>query len=405
MSFRIGRTLPPAAAPIPMTTILRALPACFADSNRNDGVFEKEINEYCGSKHCFLLSSGKAALCLILTALKEIYPDRNEVLIPAFTCYSVPAAIKRAGLKIKLCDMGKDSLDFDKKQFQEIIADNKEKKTILCVLVTHLFGCPADFVGLKKIINSEEIPIVEDAAQAMGEELDDKKLGTLGDVGFFSLGRGKALSTQEGGVIITSQNDLAEKIRTLMENLPVYGKFDTIKLAIKTLLTNFLQNPYLFWLPKAQPFLKLGETIYEENFSFYKISSFQRELSRNWQERLAKHRKARIENIKFLLSRLPKSLIKICRGDHNSSLIRLPLLARTNEKRDWFIKLSEQDGLGIMPGYPTPINEVPGIAMEFSGQSYPESNDICGRLFTIPVHELTKGVDNSQLLKLLAENV
>ena len=191
--MRIGRTLPPAAAPIPLYDILRAVPFGFTLPSHHNHL-EKELIEEFGQKYCFLVSSGKAALTLILTALKDLYPQRTEVLIPAFTCYSVPAAIKKAGLRVKLCDMAPSSLDFDKDHLQKIISADRQEKKLLCVLVTHLFGCPADYSGIQKIVGSD-IPIIEDAAQAMGEKLNGKKLGTLADAGFFSLGRGKVLST------------------------------------------------------------------------------------------------------------------------------------------------------------------------------------------------------------------
>ena len=403
MFFRIGRTLPPAAAPIPMADILQALPACFQRSDEKR-IFEDELKKAFSQQYCFLVSSGKAALVLILQALKALYPERNEVLIPAFTCYSVPAAIKKTGLRVKLCDMGKNSLDYDKEQLQKIMEKNKDKKSILCVIVTHLFGCPADYKGLKEIIG-EDIPIVEDAAQAMGEESNGKKLGTQGDAGFFSLGRGKALSTMEGGVIITSRTDLGAMIGYLEDNVAGYSRIDTIKLLIKAVFITVLQKPMLFWLPKSLPFLGLGETIYDQNFSIKKISSFQRQLARNWRKRLDRHRQARIANISFWENRLPNKLMRICRNYAGSAMIRLPLLASSNKERNFLVELSEQAGLGIMPGYPTPINEIADIAGEFTGQNYPHARNICDCLFTVPVHEFVRVEDNRQIMKLLKKGI
>ena len=125
--MRFGRTLPPAASPIPRIDIFRALPACLRPG-ATDGHLTQEIMREYGSKYCFLLSSGKAALTLSLLALKKIYPERDQVVIPAFTCYSVPAAVKRAGLQIRLCDLAPSSLDFDKEQLQGIIAEDKQEK-------------------------------------------------------------------------------------------------------------------------------------------------------------------------------------------------------------------------------------------------------------------------------------
>src|SRR2546428_640550 len=143
--MRIGRTLPPAATPIGFREIISGIWGIFLGQKELDR-FQSELKEHFGVKHCFLVSSGKAALTLILLAV-----------IPA-----------------------------------------------------HLFGFPSDVPRLRKLMRDPRITIVEDAAQAMGETWEGRKLGTLGDVSFFSLGRGKAFSSVEGGVIITDRDDIAE---------------------------------------------------------------------------------------------------------------------------------------------------------------------------------------------------
>ena len=393
-------TLPPAAAPIPLSEIIAALPACFRSTPPEKTKFAREIEAEYGIRHCFLVSSGKAALTTILRALKEKYPDRDQVLIPAYTCYSVPAAIKRAGLKIKLCDLAPESLDFDLDHLKSIIeADKKEAGNILCVLVTHLFGCPAAFDAIKAIVGPD-IPLIEDAAQAMGEEYKGKKLGTLGGVGFYSLGRGKALSSMEGGMIVTDNHDLAEKINTLITALPTYFLPDRIKLAVKTLLATVLQHPSLFWLPKSLPFLRLGKTIYEPDFPIKKISCFQIKLAKNWKARLEHHRQARLKNIKFWQENLPLGMTCLCHSE-NSAMIRMPVLARDKNHRDQVVEKSEKSGLGIMAMYPTTVDKIPEISVEFKSQHYPHAQSVCDRLLTIPVHELVNKTDNSSIMSTL----
>jgi len=399
MTIRIGRTLPPAAAPIPLSDTLRALPSCF---RREDSEFllEKEIKQKFGQAYCFLVSSGKASLTLILQALHKLYPDRDEVIIPAFTCYSVPAAIKKAGLQVKLCDTGRNSLDFDKKQLKKIIQTDTKEKKILCVLVTHLFGCPADFTTIKQIVG-KDIPIVEDAAQAMGEEINGQKAGALGDVGFFSLGRGKALSTLEGGVIISNRLDLGEELNILIKDLEIYTFSNKIKLGLKTIISTLLQHPVLFWFPKSLPFLRLGETLYEDDFPLRKISPVQRGLTRNWQARLKRHQAARKNNINFWEKHLPEILSFIGSYQQSFNLIRLPVLARSKKERNDLCSRSERHGLGIMATSPAPINEIPEIAHEFSGQQFPNAKKLSDCLMTLPVHEYVTKKDRLKILHLI----
>ena len=73
----------------------------------------------------------------------------------------------------------------------------------LCVLAIHLFGIPANLDRIKKLCRKKDIFIVEDAAQAMGGEYKGGMLGTIGDVGFYSLGRGKNITCGSGGIIVT----------------------------------------------------------------------------------------------------------------------------------------------------------------------------------------------------------
>jgi len=399
MTIRIGRTLPPAAAPIPIIDILQAFPSCFSNETE-DFCFEEEIKQEFGQHYCLLVSSGKAALVMILKALRKLYPGRDEVIIPAFTCYSVPAAIKKAGFKIKLCDTGDNSLDLDKRQLKRIIEKDREKNKILCVLVTHLLGCPADVNEIRKIVG-DIIPVVEDAAQAMGEEVVQKKIGTLADVGFFSFGRGKALSTIEGGGIVTNRKDLGDELLRETELIGTLGVFDNLKIALKAILVTFLQKPSLFWIPKALPFLKLGETIYDENFSIVKMSSFQKRLSSCWQKRLQRHQEVRKKNGLFWRKSIPDNLVQICSEKKLISLIRFPVLATCISEREELCLQSEKNGYGIMPTYPTSIDAIPQISEDFKGQSYPNAKRLADCLLTLPVHEYVNESDRLKINKLL----
>jgi len=397
--LRIGRTLPPAASPIPLLDVLKAFIACLF-RNGTEQNFIQEIKKSYGVKHCFLVSSGKVALTLILLALKEKYPDRKQVIIPAYTCFSVPAAIKRAGLEIRLCDLSPSSLDLDKEMLSNIIADDKKHENILCVIPTHLFGCLADINGIRKVVGPG-ITLVEDAAQAMGEGTKIGKVGSLGDIGFFSLGRGKALSTMEGGIIITNRNDLALTLESyLLKSLLKSTIAETVKSASKALLTVFLQYPSLFWIPKALPFLKLGETFYEPDFQLRRLSNLHINLTINWRKRLAQHRKARLKNVAYLHERLPSD-ISLPFREKNFSLIRFPVLAKNSTRRTLILENSEILGLGMMCTYPSTVNKIPELFSEFAGVEYPHAEEVCKRLFTIPVHEYVLDTDYNKILDTL----
>jgi perosamine synthetase len=405
MKMRIGRTLPPAAVPIPWKNIFTAALYCFSRSDVPRVKFENELKHHFGAKHCFLLCSGKAAFSLILQVLHQINPKRDEVLIPAFTCYSVPAAIKKAGLKIRLCDLQMETLDFDIKGLKEVAKTNGKRNKLLCAVPTHMFGIPADIEMCRDILGSE-VKIVEDAAQAMGIQINEKKLGILGDLGFFSLGRGKALSTMEGGIIFTNNDQYAELLNEIISDLDEYNVINKIKLVTKAAITNVLQKPSMFWLPKSLPFLHLGETIYNPDFKIHKLSNAHCCLASKWSatlDILNKIRKTRIRN--YIDQSV--NVIKILHGrssEQTYPLLRLPFFAKNRETREKIVSSAAKKGLGLMPSYPTPINEIIELKNEFSDDHYTTAKTICDHIVTLPVHEYVSPCDQQKIIDILSEH-
>ena len=128
----------------------------------------------------------------------------------------------------------------------------------------------------------------EDAAVAMGSSYNGKLLGTQADIGIFSLSRGKAFSTGEGGIIITSRDDIGETIEQIQKSIPSPSLMWSAKLLLKNIATAMMINPQLFWLPKSIPALKLGETIFNSNFEILKLGDLQAALASKWKNRLQK---------------------------------------------------------------------------------------------------------------------
>ncbi|MFC1524310.1 DegT/DnrJ/EryC1/StrS family aminotransferase [Thermodesulfobacteriota bacterium] len=416
--MRIGKTYAPAAAPIFLHDILCGLIGLL----KGDAAvtqFGNEIKRYFGVKHCYLISSGKAALTVILRAMHQINPQRNEVIIPAYTCYSVPAAIKKAGLKVKLCDVDPNNLDFNYEQLSELFDKNQNKSPItnlsqsiqsqlLAILPTHLFGCPADINKQRKTIKDQSIFVVEDAAQAMGLDFGDMKLGSIGDVGFFSLGRGKAISTIEGGVIITDRDDLAEKIEHVIEGIERYSLNQIIKLFFYGMFITVFQHPFLFWLPKGLPFLKIGETIYETDFPIRKMSAFQAGISRNWQKRLKQNMLVREQNVKDYISKLGRIsgiMIPFLSDKIKLPLIRLPIRVKDLSWRGRILKESDSKGLGMMPSYPEAVCNIPEIQNEFDSSQFSGAIKLSRELVTLPTHFFIGKKERERVLSVLSKMI
>ena len=277
-----GRAIPPVAAPIPPGDLWNALVGIVRKEKTTRNLRE-DLGDFFGVKYVYLVSSGKAAFLLSLLALHDVL-DRDEVVIPAYTCYSVPSSIVKAGLKVRLCDVHPETLDFDFQHLEKIVSSRT-----LCVVPIHLFGIPSDVDRAQSIASRHGAVIVEDAAQAMGGTSRGRKLGTLGDIGFFSLGRGKNITAGSGGILLTGSERWGQAIARQYRNWRRPGPGEEIATFIKIVLMKLFLDPRLYWIPESLPFLKLGETIFHEDFPCHRMGGAQAGLLRNFRERLGRY--------------------------------------------------------------------------------------------------------------------
>ena len=258
------RTLSPTAAPISFRDLIRAASSLWGGVKHRARLIQ-ELKAKFSAREVFLVSSGKAALTVILKALAAS-SGRRRVIIPAYTCFSVPSAIVRAGLEVVLCDVEPETLDFNFVELEGLINED-----VLCVVPTHLFGRPADVDHVKRLCEGKGIVVVEDAAQAMGGQSGGRLLGTLGDVAFFSLGRGKNLTCGTGGIILTRSVSIAETIKAEYATLPEVPRGDVVRNWLEMVTMRFFIHPLLYWLPAGLSFLRLGETQFYTDFPMYRM--------------------------------------------------------------------------------------------------------------------------------------
>jgi dTDP-4-amino-4,6-dideoxygalactose transaminase len=406
--LRIGRTVPPASAPLGLTEILNGLRG-LGRGSREVERFRSELMSFFEVRHCFLVSSGKAALTLILQALHDRHPRRREVLIPAFACYSLPSAIRRAGLVPRLCDVDPRTLDYDERHLGRSLSAVRLEaggagSGLLAAVSVHLFGRPVDTARLRSAIPDPDVAVIEDAAQAMGARGGGRRVGLEGDVGFFSLGRGKAWTTGEGGIIVTRRDEIAAAIGKRVAQLPGYGMGALAALALRVAALSLLQRPAFFWIPRLIPFLRVGDTIYDPSFPMRRFSAFQAGLARGWQARLDAFRRRRRQSVLYWERMpLPDGLTR-CGGAAEGApidFIRYPL--RIVRPRLWreILARSQAQGLGIMLTYPGSIDEIPELKGELKGQDFPAARRLSQEILTLPVHPLLTDRDRSHIAALM----
>jgi dTDP-4-amino-4,6-dideoxygalactose transaminase len=385
----IRRTLPPAAAPLGPSDLWNGVAGSLRPG-RTRRAREAEIRREFGVSHVFLVSSGSAALRLALSALKSL-SARTDVVIPAYTCFSVPAAVLHAGLRPVLCDIDPSTFDFDHALLPQTVTGDT-----LCVVAHHLFGVPSDVARLRALCRARGVFLLEDAAQAMGVEVGGRKLGTLGDVGVFSLGRGKHITCGSGGIVVTSSARIADAVSRLYRDVPPASVSDTLRAFVRAMLMAVFVRPGLYWLPAALPFLRLGETIYPADVPVRRLSGMQAGLLRNWRARLAGSNRIRTETATFFRHRLP---LRLARGG-SYPYLRLPLLVRSAAEKQKLHALSRARGLGLSPAYPAPISEIPDVRLAGGGRQFPSARRVAARLVTLPTHHLMTEQDKTAIAEL-----
>jgi perosamine synthetase len=391
---RLPRTIPPAAAPIRAASFVRGLAGTF--DRRTLPRLEEELKSCFGVRHVFLVSSGTAALALILLALKAI-KARGRVVVPGYGCYAVPAAVVRAGLSVVPCDVDPDTLDFDYGSLMAAV----DRET-LCVIAIHPFGMPADIARIRAVCEREGAFLVEDAAQAMGIVHEGRMLGTSGDAGFLSLGRGKAVTCGSGGIIMTRSDAVARQIGDLwatLEREPSAQRLGSLPAA--ALMSMFLR-PRLYWIPDGIPALGLGETVFDPDFPMWRLNRFKAGLLRDWRGRLALDNRSRQENSRFYADAFAadsrNGRCRIPRRAGDVPCIRFPILLGAGSMKDSLRRESRARRFGISPMYPDAVTGIRDLAPGFGRNTCPRAKAVADTLVTLPTHPMLGERDRAQVV-------
>lgn len=170
--------------------------------------FEERFSQYCGVKYGIATSSGTTALHLALASLDIGKGD--EVIIPTFTMIATANAVTYTGAKPVLVDAESHTWNLDIEKIEKKIT----KKT-KAIIVVHTYGHPVDMDPICNIADNHGLYVIEDAAEAHGAEYKGRRAGGLGDVACFSFYANKIITTGEGGMVVTSNKEVAEKARIL----------------------------------------------------------------------------------------------------------------------------------------------------------------------------------------------
>jgi dTDP-4-amino-4,6-dideoxygalactose transaminase len=178
---------------------------------------EDALADVFGGAEVHAINAGRTALALILRALKERAPERDELVLPGYVCPSVTETVLQKGLRLRPVDIGPD-LNLDPAGIAPVLGPRT-----LAVLAVHMYGAPAAIGAISALCRDAGVPLIDDAAQVFGEVADGALLGTFGAAGLVSFAQSKAVVagySGAGGLLIVNDPALREPIRALLRPLP-----------------------------------------------------------------------------------------------------------------------------------------------------------------------------------------
>jgi perosamine synthetase len=393
------RYLAPAGAPIGPTDLARWAGRLLTDSSAVKTLCDTVANRV-GVRHCLATSTGRAALTVLLRSLKRGERHRDEVIIPAYTCYSVAAAVVRAGLRPRIVDISDRTLDFEWRRLEAA-----DTRNVLAIIATNLYGMPSNMPRLLAFARQRELVLIDDAAQAFGATVEGRACGTWGDAGIYSFDKGKNVAAIEGGLIVTNDDCLGQTAAAAVHWLPGPHSADIVSMLVKLGVYSTLLRPSLYWIPNAIPQLGLGQTVYDTSYDLETYNRPLAALALTMLRRLDEFTAVRRANAAWLrteLAQLPRITLVEPTPGSEPVYLRFPILAEQPAIRDSLVHALNAAGIGATASYPRSVAEIADLAAcagDCTDAAVGQS--VATRIVTLPTHPFVRRSDLQRMANVI----
>ncbi|MDO9547686.1 MAG: DegT/DnrJ/EryC1/StrS family aminotransferase, partial [Candidatus Marinimicrobia bacterium] len=239
--------------------------------------FGKILKNYFNVGNIAFVNSGTTANFIIYKVLKELRKreEQVEIILPAYTAPSLLLPIEAEGLKPVLVDIDPATFNLDVNKVKE-----KLNSKTLAVMPIHMFGLPCEVDSLLQLTKDTDVFVLEDGASALGSTVDEKQIGTRAPFGFYSLNRGKNVSTLAGGIITWKDSDLNgifDKYISELTSLPAHSQ---VVMFIKLFALSLAVRPFTYTL--LNPIVaKFKYTALHTHFDSFQYTKMQAALGIN----------------------------------------------------------------------------------------------------------------------------
>ena len=309
--------------------------------------FEKEYAAYSGVRHCIATSNGTTALHAGLLAV-GIKPG-DEVIVPSFTFIATASSVSMCGAHPVVADVEDSTYCIDPDSVVEQITPKTK-----AVIGVHLFGQPCDISAIQQICDDKDLLFIEDCAQAHGARYKGVQVGNFGTIGCFSFYPTKNMTTGEGGLVTCTDDEIAEKIRRLIN----HGQ----------------QEKYLH--------TEIGYN--------YRLTNIGAAIGRVQLRKLDVMTKKRQANADFYSSHITrKGVLKPVIRESCTHVFHQYAVRITPEcemTRDQFAEYLRMKGVGTAIHYPVPVHEQPVYRGTIKGSPCPVSQKVASEILSLPVY-------------------
>ncbi|HLE75029.1 MAG TPA: DegT/DnrJ/EryC1/StrS family aminotransferase [Candidatus Bathyarchaeia archaeon] len=310
--------------------------------------FEKKFAEFAGVKHAIAVNTGTAALHSAVVAAGVKHGD--EVILPSFTFVATAEAVVMAGGKPVFADIDPETYNISSTEIKKALT--KKTKAIVPV---DLYGLPADIKPIREIAAEHDLAVIEDAAQAHGATYAGKPVGVFANIACWSLYASKNMTTGEGGVITTGNDEMAEKMR-LMRTHGEKAKYASLMLGCNYRMSEIQAAIGLVQLEKLLAFV-----------------AKRRENARRLTRMLAKTEKLQLPHE-------PKG------RQHSWYLYTVRLKNATENERNKIVEKLRRKDIGAEVYYVNPVHLMPYYRDSFGRRKLPETEKAAKQVFSLPIH-------------------
>jgi len=376
--------MPTAGTPYNFAEIARATLGLFESDNVQTN-FCQTLKKYFDVENLALVNSGTTALFILLELFKKIRSSekRDEIILPAYTAPVLLLPIRAAGLKAVLVDIDPITFNMD---IHKIL--NAVTSQTLAIMPVHMFGLPMDVAPIVESVAGQNIFIIEDAASSLGSTIGGHQTGSIAPFGFYSLNRGKNVSTLAGGIIVWQDQRYSPIIKELVAELPPVGRIAEFLMWLNFLGLSIAINPLCYTL--LLPFIaKFKYTTLHTHFDSFAYTNMQAALGNLLWKRIDQLTQRRIEN--------GKALMQIFAGKSNytiptilpnsqAAFNQFPIIVHDLNQRQRLQKKLLKVGIETTFLYEKPLHKFFPELNPFTYDNFPQATYLAEHLLLIPTH-------------------